>query len=538
MKEPLSVEGAAAILAQAQIMRTAGSLDAAAKVYADVASQSDDKETVIAAVQGLQACGKEAAAITILEGALRKWPDSPMMIMHAVIANESTGNPSGAARHLRRITEMFPMKPRYWARLGEAYAAMRDWKEAESAFAQTLALAPMDPGASVRRGDALVQLQRFDEAVVCYRRVTRMLPDHAEATLKLGNLLSAVGNFDEAIQVLRRAIENNPKSAVAHISLGSTLHYAGKTEEGLILCRKAMMLDPSIGVGRESVGILLLESGRISEATEILAAVDRANAGIPGLLAMYTVARLAENTDAAERTLQRILTLNPQHGEARHLLAALHREPLSQPISGFVESVYGRLAQRFDNRMTKELSYQMPQCMAATIVKIHEPVPSFSRWLDLGCGTGLMASALTGLLAGAEKTGVDLSEAMLNSARSKNVYTHLIHRDASHALKDMVGNFDLITAADLLPYVGSLTELFSGIAVRLAADGVFAFTYEDVPEGSFKLRPSGRFAHSPEYVEKAATNVGLKVRASEPATLRYDTGEEASGFIGLLSLAT
>ncbi len=538
MKEPLSVEGAAAILAQARAMQMAGSLESAATMYKEVAALSDDKNAVIASVEGLQACGKETAAIIAIEDALNRWPISPMIIMRAVTSYESMGNPSGAARHLRTITQIFPDKARYWLRLGKAYAAAGNWQEAESAFAQTLALAPLDPAASIGRGDVLVHLKRIDEAIVCYRRIARILPDHAEATLKLGNLLSAVGDFSEAIRILRIAVANQPKSATAHIILGSTLHYAGRTEEGLALCRKALSLEPNLGVARESIGILLLESGHINEATEILAKVDRANASIPGLIAMYTVARLAENTDGAERTLQSLLTLNPQHSEARHLLAALHREPLSQPVPGFVESIFARLAHRYDQRMTSELAYQMPQRIASALSKVREQGPSFSRWLDLGCGTGLMASALNGIITGEEKIGVDISETMLNVARRKNIYSRLIHRDVNEALPEIEGGFDLITAADMLPYFGSLTELFTGIAAHLTAEGVFACTYEHSPDGQFRLSSSGRFSHSPTYVENTAMSAGLKILSSEPTTLLYDSGEEAAGFIGLLSPIT
>ena len=95
------------------------------------------------------------------------------------------------------------------------------------------------------------------------------------------------------------------------------------------------------------------------------------------------------------------------------------------------------------------------------------------RVLDLGCGTGL-----AGLLfkpCAARLTGIDLSPAMIEKARARDVYDSLIVGDIETAL---IGEYDLILAADTLVYLGDLRPVFAAVADHLAPGGFFLFTTE------------------------------------------------------------
>ena len=522
-----------------------GDTETAIRLYKKVAAaassqlpleESGDKELMAAVIKGLQACGDNMTAITVLETALNQWPESPMFLTRAANAYENIGNFVRASQHLHKITELFPNKARYFLRLANAHAATGNWEDAEAAYARTLTIAPYDPTATLRRGDACVHLGRVDDAMACYLKVVKLLPDHAEAVMKLGGLLAATDNLEEAVKLFRRALGLSPKSAAAHVNLGSALHYCGIEEESLLLCRKAMKLDPDLPVAREVTGMLLLECGHFAEATEILGSVDRAQASIPGLIAKYAVAIQAGDLESAERALQRVLSINPQHGEGRHLLAAMHGEPVARPAPGFVESIFTRLAGRFDQRMAKDLAYPMPRRVAAIIAKLCGSTALLSRWLDLGCGTGLMASALDGVIEINESVGIDITQGMLNRAGGKNLYHHLILCDATDALGEMDGRFDLITAVDLLAYLGDVSRFLPLVASRLAPDGIFIYTHEQAPEGTFKVSSSGRFSHNADHLEKLAIGAGLEVATKNSTTLQYDKGEEVQGFIVALSL--
>ena len=63
---------------------------------------------------------------------------------------------------------------------------------------------------------------------------------------------------------------------------------------------------------------------------------------------------------------------------------------------------------------------------------------------------------------------------------------------------------NLVSAADVLMYLGNLDSVFV-IASKLLADGgLFAFSVEDGgEEGDFVLRQSLRYAHSESYIQTA-----------------------------------
>ena len=90
---------------------------------------------------------------------------------------------------------------------------------------------------------------------------------------------------------------------------------------------------------------------------------------------------------------------------------------------------------------------------------------------------------------------------------------------------------DLVTAADVLVYVGALGDLFRLVAARLAPGGLFAFSVEEAADGDLVLRDSLRYAHGEPYVRHALTEAGLTVVGLERATLRHDRGAPIRGLV-------
>ena len=98
------------------------------------------------------------------------------------------------------------------------------------------------------------------------------------------------------------------------------------------------------------------------------------------------------------------------------------------------------------------------------------------RVLDLGCGTGLAGAAFRSRAA--YLSGVDLSPAMIEKARARDIYDALAVGDLETALAQEGPAFDLILAADTLVYLGDLAPVFGVIATHLSPDGYFLFTAE------------------------------------------------------------
>lgn len=145
------------------------------------------------------------------------------------------------------------------------------------------------------------------------------------------------------------------------------------------------------------------------------------------------------------------------------------------------------------------------------------------KWLDildLGCGRGAMGSQLKPLANFV--TGVDLSEKAIKTAIREGWYDDIRHGDAVTVVKAMLPNsFDLVVAADMVPYFGDLGDLFRTIAAVTRPGGLVAFNVdsfgppEDGTNGvnvrAFELKFTGRWSHRRKYVTQSITAAGMSV---------------------------
>lgn len=239
--------------------------------------------------------------------------------------------------------------------------------------------------------------------------------------------------------------------------------------------------------------------------------------------------------DRAVAALSRYLALSPddRHG-ALPLLALLGATPAPDALpAAYVAALFDEYAPRFERALLVGLGYQAPETMLQAIAGLHAPAAGFGTVLDLGCGTGLVGERLRARSSWIE--GVDLSRAMVEQAAAKGVYDHLHVAELIAHLGRESRRFDLVTAADVLIYLGDLQPFFTAAAARLAHAGLLALTVEaaetDGPEIDLRLRPSRRFAHSADYVIRQAAAAGLVLRHRESAALRREGIEVIAGHI-------
>jgi predicted TPR repeat methyltransferase len=95
-------------------------------------------------------------------------------------------------------------------------------------------------------------------------------------------------------------------------------------------------------------------------------------------------------------------------------------------------------------------------------------------------------------------------------------------------LRRTTNRFDLIAAADLLVYFGDLISIFEAVATALKPAGLFAFNTESWNGDGYRLLPSGRFSHAPEYVRRAAGRIYLEVFHAE-TTMRLEATGRVPG---------
>ena len=90
--------------------------------------------------------------------------------------------------------------------------------------------------------------------------------------------------------------------------------------------------------------------------------------------------------------------------------------------------------------------------------------------LDVGCGAGLLAEPLARL--GAEVTGLDASPEVIAIAREHAATMGLEIDYRVGDVQELEGQFDLITAMEVIEHVADPAAFVTALAKRLAADGL------------------------------------------------------------------
>ena len=179
--------------------------------------------------------------------------------------------------------------------------------------------------------------------------------------------------------------------------------------------------------------------------------------------------------------------------------------------------------------------------------------------------------------------GVDLSPAMVEKARERDIYDHLCDGECPDTIPtpvpmpmpmrredpsyiqvtpflagELVATvrerandglcYDLLVACDVLVYLGDLGPLFDQATRVVPTGGIFAFTVEEAgglgggeggKSGSgWRITPTGRYIHSQQYLRDVAAASGFSVRRMESSVLRRQKGVDVKGLLVVLEYAS
>lgn len=285
---------------------------------------------------------------------------------------------------------------------------------------------------------------------------------------------------------------------------------------------------------------MFAEAGDFASASDVMRqALDLAPTWAAGWFKLGTYAEKAGDLEAASEAFRRVLRLTGRDVFGAGLKLALLGHAGIPPVapSAFVERLFDGYAARFDAALVERLGYSVPETLTELILEIRGADAAFARAVDLGCGTGLMGERLRARVSYME--GYDLSSGMLAQAREKGIYDHLATCDLSldPAMSRVFGSgtADLVTATDVLIYLGDLRTVFQAAAALLAPGGLFAFSVERAPEDiDWQLQQSLRYCHGEAYVRRLADQNGFTVAAASSAALRRDGTETIAGLLFVL----
>ncbi|MCB5200924.1 class I SAM-dependent methyltransferase [Neorhizobium sp. T786] len=248
----------------------------------------------------------------------------------------------------------------------------------------------------------------------------------------------------------------------------------------------------------------------------------------------------AGDIDAAVKAYQEVLSIDPEdHGGAAVRIAALGRgETPAKAPDAYVETLFDQHAESFEDILVEQLGYAVPVLVRQ---RLHElKLGPFKRMLDLGCGTGLTGGTLRDMVD--DITGIDISENMVEVAHEKDLYETLYVAEVEDFLEDNDDEpFDLVTATDVLPYLGALEPLFFGAAENMVAGGIFVFSSETLPDDIFAGRPymvapHQRFAHAETYVRERLAATGFEILEISDINVRMQDGNPTPGHLVIARL--
>ncbi|MCA9729859.1 MAG: tetratricopeptide repeat protein [Candidatus Eisenbacteria bacterium] len=421
------------------------------------------------------ASGDASSARSLAEGILLDWPNDPATREILAIALAQTGHP---AESLDLLDALLREK----AGTGSAEGAATN----------------VPPRIHVHRANVLAMTGRTEEAIASYRTALAQDPEQSGALLNLASLELETGAWPDAAQHLALLLEREPDNAAAHYTRGRLLHRIGETEEAEASYRRAVELDPTKPNAWNNLGNVRKELGRFEDAADCYETALRLGLDRPAL---------------------------------HHLVTALRGRSLAKAEASYVRELFDAYAPRFDEDLVEKLGYRVPEDLAALIREVHPD--RFASALDLGCGTGLLGRLLRERCT--RLTGVDLSAGMLERAALSGVHDSLVEADVVAFLEQTEQVFDLVAATDVLIYVGDLEPLFRALRPRVAPGGLIALSTESLEEGTFALRPSGRFAHHRTYVTDLARGHGFVLAAVREAPCRRERGEILAGELFLFA---
>jgi predicted TPR repeat methyltransferase len=410
----------------------------------------------------------------------------------------------------------------------------RELVEAERLYLQVHRLLPDNINVLANLAIVCRDLGKHDAAEAYCRKTLAAAPDDPAQHLNLGAILEARNDRAAAKVAYEKALELAPNHTKALNNLGKLLHQEGFGEKGLELIERAIQIEPNYPLALNNLGVILSERGNLTLAGKYLqksADLDPGNVST-----LYNLAGLynAQNDFSKALTiLDNLLAIDPEHQPAQHMRAALSgTTPASAPRQ-YVEEIFDKYAYRFDKHLEETLGYRAPKELATMVREtIPEALP-FSVVLDLGCGTGLSGASFKDMCG--RLVGVDVSGQMLARASEKNLYDRLEQEEILSFLQRDKENYDLFIAADVLVYLGDPKSFFAALAARATADAVAVCSIESAQQtGSYLLRPSGRYAHNPRYLEQCAADAGFTVLRHQAHQIRKENGQWLDGDLYLL----
>jgi predicted TPR repeat methyltransferase len=266
---------------------------------------------------------------------------------------------------------------------------------------------------------------------------------------------------------------------------------------------------------------LQLRGDLVAAADLLLQAIEL----VPGFAsAWFTLAELREQLGERDAAIAAF---------RQAVIADLGAERLSGMPPAYVRALFDQYAPKFETALVDDLRYRGPALLFKAVLSACAAARKpafFMRAIDLGCGTGLAATAFANEVD--EFIGIDLSPRMIERARLTGLYAKL---EVSEMVQGLRGrpdaSADLILAADAMVYLADLAPLLAEARRVLVSGGVLAFTVETHGGEGVILGKGLRYAHGAGYVRRAIEAAGLVLSGLEDLSARNEDNIPVPGLV-------
>ena len=275
--------------------------------------------------------------------------------------------------------------------------------------------------------------------------------------------------------------------------------------------------------------------GDLAGAAELL---QQATDIAPGFAsAWFTLGEIREQLgerDVAIAAFRRARQSDPhdRHGASVWLMR-LGAEELSAMPSAYVRALFDQYAPKFEAALVDDLDYRGPSLLFKAVLAARRAVRKpafFRRAIDLGCGTGLAATAFAKEVD--HFIGIDLSPRMIEKARLTGLYAELEVTDMLGGLRSKPdASADLVLAADAMVYVADLVPVLKQARRVLAAGGLLAFTVETHDGDGVMIGEGLRYAHGAPCVRASIESAGFSLSQFEVLSARNEDNTPVPGLV-------
>ena len=457
------------------------------------------------------------------------------------ISLDLDGKPESAAEAFGAAATIAPEHAPHWSHYGMILDRLNQTPQAAFCLERSVTLAPQFPESWVFLGLVRRKLGDLPGAATACRKALEQAPGNTAAWECLGLIKEAQFDYSGAIDCLNARAKLGAVNASLMARLGMLNYHLGRINAASEACARAVELEPdSLGhrqMLRKTRFMQEMLDGNLDQALERYQTGGQkdgacAEGDLPAMLkSAFALFSAFGPRDAAVCVGKKLLELQPGNAEIEYLLKAVSGgQDLERSSEKYVIDHFNDFAANFDSKLVGTLGYDLPEKIGEAIRSM-APDRLFDCVLDAGCGTGLCGPILRPMAR--ILSGIDLSTKMIEHAEKRKAYDCLECAEIVEFLERTPLRFDLITAADMLVYIGDLHRLFSAASKAMIPGGILAVSTERWTGIGYHLCPSGRFAHAPDYVRQSAAKAGLTELTCVETTLRLEGSTRIPGNIHL-----